>query len=1142
MTRRVAVLTTRWSLVAFAVLASLLVVTTAPAAAVNTAVVQGGTHTDDGDFSNATLDNMTVTGSGDTASVVASTGGSDIDISNTSSTGASHTFQLGDYDSVTSGPALQMTGEENTEPENASYALTSGGSVTHDVAGNAESNATVTITGKRKETARTASGTTSGGSSSLTVYGNVDPPSPTLSISPSSTTTVVSGGSTNYDADHVYGTWSGTGVATTFNFDVKMDAGHDDQQNTVEIWLADRSAHVGPSTDPELWTKIDTRSMDTGLYGSTDTISVSYSGDKEFTSGDIGIYVDADVSSDFKLQDVNIETADPLGGDVSTGIDSASIPVAGGTRNLDVEHGSESLNWDITSGGSVDWTLDYTARTDTIDPSVAVNGTEVVSYTGTLSDGQTISSNTTLSPGANDLALSGSGDADVQVEWTEVTQTQDPGVELNGNAQTYTGTLGDGNTTTFTWDSSMLNRNGENTVKVSLPDLSADAPEMQADYHFYTTTTKKWSSAEYISPTYDLANVTEMQVDVVMENATGTFYAEKYDGSSWQSVASTSITTNDTHTLNFSDITDSDQVRARVTFDKTDDSPYAEIKSDTAFFRAHGPTTDGLDPPDTQGINDESVNLSAVVDDWDFDTTQTDTVTAEIYLDGTQVDSFYNLMSESTISYQTGDLDEGQHSWYVTAQDSYGVSHTSETYTFTVEHYAPTFDESSATPTGGLSQPANTFSINISDRDFAETSGDTVTAELYVDGAKAGEDTVTVNGTATVSTTVSEGGDHEYYWVATDEYGKTTQSQTYSLSVPSTLTVVDEQTGKVINDSSVTVQFYNQNLVVERTTSDGNISMTGLPVDNEFVVLATTDGYYQRRIILPSLYDQSKVYLLNKSANATQVEFRLRDLTGNFNPDDTRLYIQKGITDSNTTTYQTIAGDYFGADGSFPVALERNQRYLLSIENTDGDRRDVGYWMATVEDAGIRVIDVGQIQPPPRPEDEGWVAQVQSKDAGTSRYVLFKYRDSAYNVSELSLRIYERGNKSNEVLDMTATDVGQEYYRNVSLPESDATWMVAWNATRNGEQVGQVIPVEGSRVAPEFPLGAPWPGTLGLLSIMFVVTLGGGSYMPEGLMAASGISGMLMVLQIVNIEPTFWMLAALVSTSAIGVKYWGARG
>ncbi|MHB9286777.1 PQQ-binding-like beta-propeller repeat protein [Halobacteriales archaeon Cl-PHB] len=118
------------------------------------------------------------------------------------------------------------------------------------------------------------------------------------------------------------------------------------------------------------------------------------------------------------------------------------------------------------------------------DPSVTVDG-DTVSYTGTMNGGETHSESISLSTGSHTADVSVSGAVDVQIDWTERTQTVDPAVEVNGNTTRYKGSLSDGSTATLSTNTSWL-QSSTNRVNISVGDgtLSADAPTPQVDLNY----------------------------------------------------------------------------------------------------------------------------------------------------------------------------------------------------------------------------------------------------------------------------------------------------------------------------------------------------------------------------------------------------------------------------------------------------------------------------------------------------------------------------------------------------------------------------------------------------------------------------------------------------------------------------------
>jgi len=137
---------------------------------------------------------------------------------------------------------------------------------------------------------------------------------------------------------------------------------------------------------------------------------------------------------------------------------------------------------------------------------VTVDGT-TFSF-GNFSDGETKSKQIDFSSSASELNFSGSGTGSlyVDLDLKERTQTVDPVVELNGNSESHTGTLSDGQTVTITQNDSHLVA-GENQLNVSVGDgtLSSDAPTPQANVnvtHDVVTTQSIDFKSEALSEEY----------------------------------------------------------------------------------------------------------------------------------------------------------------------------------------------------------------------------------------------------------------------------------------------------------------------------------------------------------------------------------------------------------------------------------------------------------------------------------------------------------------------------------------------------------------------------------------------------------------------------------------------------------------
>ncbi|ELZ30371.1 hypothetical protein C473_13274, partial [Halorubrum distributum JCM 10247] len=118
------------------------------------------------------------------------------------------------------------------------------------------------------------------------------------------------------------------------------------------------------------------------------------------------------------------------------------------------------------------------------DPSVTVGGS-TVSHSGILGPAETVTESVDLSTGSHSTDMSVNGPVDVSASWTEVSQSRDPVVELNGQSTSYTGSLNDGETVSLDANASWL-QDGQNNVTVHVGDgsYSGDGPEPQVNIEF----------------------------------------------------------------------------------------------------------------------------------------------------------------------------------------------------------------------------------------------------------------------------------------------------------------------------------------------------------------------------------------------------------------------------------------------------------------------------------------------------------------------------------------------------------------------------------------------------------------------------------------------------------------------------------
>lgn len=312
---------------------------------------------------------------------------------------------------------------------------------------------------------------------------------------------------------------------------------------------------------------------------------------------------------------------------------------------------------------------------------------------------------------------------------------------------------------------------------------------------------------------------------------------------------------------------------------------------------------------------------------------------------------------------------------------------------------------------GEVLQSSSTLAVTISDADFA--AGDSVTVEFYVDGTSVGTDSVSANGTASVNWADATSGSHDWHVVATDSYGTSTTSPTWSFGIPSELRIYNETAPSELlsgSDATVEVRFYADNQVIERSTTTGIVSLDGLPVNQKLIVSASADGYESRRIIIDSLIEQQSIYLLPTSAESARIVFSLDDSTGRFT--QAELFIEKAITQNGSTNYQVIAADSFSAAGEFAVTLENNERYRLRARNQQGETRVLGSYL-TAGDAAA-VLPIGQISLSVDTEQAD-VFKAELIEEGGQRAVRIGYRNPSETAVSVTFEVVNASDPSDVI-------------------------------------------------------------------------------------------------------------------------------
>lgn len=542
--------------------------------------------------------------------------------------------------------------------------------------------------------------------------------------------------------------------------------------------------------------------------------------------------------------------------------------------------------------------------------------------------------------------------------------------------------------------------------------------------------------------------------------------------------------------------------------------------------------------PDGTETNNENVGLSFNLSDADYATDAGDSVDVDLYVDGSVVTSWSGITSNQTLSHTATGLTDGQHNWHVETTDNYGTTSTSATATFTVNHYAPTLTNASPANGSGLTNRDQSFTIDVNDTDFLEPSGDTVNASLYIDGSYVGSDTLTANGTASVATTLSDGGTHDYYWEVQDEYGLSATSSTISVSSPSTLYLRQEtDPDTLVTDATANITAYFDGTVTRRNTSDGSIDLSGFPIGQPLTIRVQADGYYTRTVIIESIYEQSNVFLLNDTVATHQVRYQLQDVTGAYADADTVLFVERDLKLNGSVEWRTITGDNFGVVG-VPTNLVRDERYRLRVKNLEtGNTVIIGKYTAIQSETvtvspGSSTIDISTSE-----SDYAWdISEDESAPA-----IIFEYLDTADQTDGIKLTVHERYNKSNVLINnqtFTSNDLVFQY--NMTQDQANKTWMAEIYVDRgNGTMHFREPIISGPTSIIPADLDQVWQSGISVFVLLVAGMAFSVLHVGVGAIATSLIGGMLWYLGLLSGIATGPAIALAITVSVMYHYYAG---
>ena len=373
------------------------------------------------------------------------------------------------------------------------------------------------------------------------------------------------------------------------------------------------------------------------------------------------------------------------------------------------------------------------------------------------------------------------------------------------------------------------------------------------------------------------------------------------------------------------------------------------------------------------------------------------------------------------------------------------------------------------------------------DIEIEATSESTIT----LDGFSSGQGVVAVDSAGeTIDSDVADSNGEVEITVGTGTTEITLESG------PSTLEIRDEINPDelVTTNASVELQFFAEDDVITRTTDDGTIDMSGLPLDKSMTVQVVADGYVTRQAFIPSILEQQDVYVLPDDVDSVETTFQLNDRTGAFPQDRTRVLVEKPIDRDGETTYQVVVSDEIGV-GDYSTILERDARYRLAVLNEDtDDRRVLGPYISTSAQTVELEVDGVAFDSGDTNIGYEWRADFQNETVPAIKFDFARTDAEEIRAFELTIESrdgemtlleeeYGTVDNINEVVDIPES---------VEDPESK-TWVVEWEAEAVSD--GDVEEISGGKVVGASQIDVEIPGmsddVLSVISVLLILLVAG---------------------------------------------------
>ena len=373
--------------------------------------------------------------------------------------------------SVSATPTVDVTGVTNTQSQSASGTFSDGGSLSVDIGGStAPSDSQVVFEGTEQTTSQEEYfGLIYDGDSEQILVGGNQPTTADIEVEASTATVIEATESNSRSA--LYDTSGNVEGEVTFTLTSDSNA---DETATIII-----QGSGGSNTEVLGEYSI----AGTGTRTITESVNIDIPSGQQFNLQRSG---DANVDFDYTgTNELNLGGADDVvlsvDGETANFGDFSQEDVTK-TRSVTISPGTHTVDTSISNDERIGYTVSWSDRTLTTDPSATVNG-QTVSHSGVLSEGETVSKNVDLSPSSHTVNFETGGEVVSTVSWVERTQTTDPSVTLNSETVSHSGQLSDGETVSLTFSDTAVNAGESNTISYGQSGVSS-GPAMRADLSY----------------------------------------------------------------------------------------------------------------------------------------------------------------------------------------------------------------------------------------------------------------------------------------------------------------------------------------------------------------------------------------------------------------------------------------------------------------------------------------------------------------------------------------------------------------------------------------------------------------------------------------------------------------------------------